>query len=71
MEKSKIASTMVCMVVGFTGICLSASTKADAKTAQPPCHAQNAGDSNGIDITMQAFELRMAGKVDQAKELLE
>jgi len=61
MVKRKIMFGLICVVVGFTAQSLSAIEEPSKK----------ASASNKPNVAIQAFELRMAGQVDEAKELLE
>lgn len=61
MAKRKIIFVLFCVLLGL----------AESVLAEKPKESMNSGDVNNIDVAMQAFELRMAGKVDEAKELLE
>ncbi|MCK5226473.1 MAG: tetratricopeptide repeat protein [Planctomycetes bacterium] len=61
MLKRRTLFTVLCVVFAVTSMVL----------AEKPKESMNSGDVNNIDVAMQAFELRMAGKIDEAKEFLE
>ncbi|MCK4913671.1 MAG: tetratricopeptide repeat protein, partial [Planctomycetes bacterium] len=61
MAKRKIIFVLLCVLLGL----------AEAVLAEPSNTSIDANDVNEENIAMRAFDLRMAGKVDEAKELLE
>lgn len=61
MAKRRILIGLVCVIAGLAGTVLAEQSGKDP----------NVVDTNKVDVALQAFELRMAGRVDEAIELLE
>jgi len=61
MAKRRVLFALLCMALGLTEMILAGQLNNSA----------NSGDVNSVNIAMEAFELRIAGRIDEAMVLLE